>query len=230
MSFIEDDVEKAAIEWLEELGWTYVHGPLLAPDGDAPERATYATVILEGRFRAALRRINDHLPANAIEEVAGKVLRLDSPSLHENNNAFCSMVRSGIEVMVKLFDNKLALEIDDMDPPMNPDTLAAVSGVGVGTSTALAGQALAAAMVAAETTALVAAAPYVAGGAARKPRPRPRRRPPPRQAAARTAVPRAFRPPRRAAPRAADGASSSAGSDSPRSRPRSAPPRRPATW
>ncbi len=101
MSFIEDDVEQAAIEWLEELGWTYRHGPVLAPDGDAPERATWSTVILEGRLRDALTRINDHLPPGTIDEVARKVLRLDSPSLDENNNAFCSMVRGGVDVQVK---------------------------------------------------------------------------------------------------------------------------------
>ncbi len=101
MSFVEDDVEQAAIEWLQDLGWTYIHGPVIAPDGEACERANYGTVILEGRFRDALQRINDHLPASAIDEVARKVLRLDSPSLDENNNAFCSMVRGGIDVQVK---------------------------------------------------------------------------------------------------------------------------------
>ncbi len=101
MSFTESIVEEAAIEWLQAIGWTYKHGPVLAPDGEAPERASYRHVILEGRFREALRRINDHLPASALDEVARRVLRLDSPSLEENNHTFHKMVREGIEVQVK---------------------------------------------------------------------------------------------------------------------------------
>ena len=101
MSGFESVVEQAAIEWLDALGWKYVHGPDLAPDGSAPERSSYRHVVLEGRLRDALRRINDHLPATALDEVARKVLRLDSPSLEENNLAFHKMVREGIEVQVK---------------------------------------------------------------------------------------------------------------------------------
>lgn len=101
MSGFESVVEQAAIEWLDELGWKFVPGPVLAPDGEAPERATYRTVLLEGRLRAALARINDHLPPDVLDDVARKVLRLDSPSLEENNHAFHKMVREGIVVQVK---------------------------------------------------------------------------------------------------------------------------------
>ncbi|MBN4054881.1 type I restriction endonuclease subunit R [Acidimicrobium ferrooxidans] len=101
MSIVESDVEEAAIEWLKALGWDYIHGPLLAPDGEAPERSSYASVILEGRLRQALQGINDHLSSSILDEVAKTVLRLDSLSLEENNHAFHKMVRSGIEVQVK---------------------------------------------------------------------------------------------------------------------------------
>jgi type I restriction enzyme R subunit len=97
----ESVVEQAAIEWLDELGWKCVSGPILAPEGEAPERANYRSVVLEGRLRAALARINDQLPPDVIDEVARKVLRLDSPSLEENNHAFHKMVREGIVVQVK---------------------------------------------------------------------------------------------------------------------------------
>jgi len=101
MSGFESVVEQAAIEWLQDLGWTYIHGPTLAPDGVAPERASYRDVVLVDRLRRSLRRINDHLPADAIDEVVRRVLRLDSPSLEENNHAFHRMVRAGIELQVK---------------------------------------------------------------------------------------------------------------------------------
>lgn len=96
----ESVVEQAAIEWLGELGWQFVSGPILAPDGEAPERASYRTVVLEGRLRAAIARINDHLPPDVLDEVARRVRRLDSTSLEENNYAFHKMVREGIGVHV----------------------------------------------------------------------------------------------------------------------------------
>ena len=122
MSGFESVVEEAAIEWLQALGWTYIHGPTLAPDGAAPERASYRDVILADRFRRALRRINDHLPADAIDEVARRVLRLDSPSLEENNHAFHRMVRAGIELQVKRngeLRGDIAWLFDYADPAKN---------------------------------------------------------------------------------------------------------------
>ncbi|MFO7564739.1 MAG: type I restriction endonuclease subunit R [Enhygromyxa sp.] len=94
----ESDVEESAIEWLQALGWTYVHGPTIAPDGPAPERASYREVILEQRFRSALARINHHLPPDILEDCARRVLYLDSPSLEENNFAFHTLVRDGLKV------------------------------------------------------------------------------------------------------------------------------------
>ncbi len=122
MSGFESVVERAAIDWLEELGWRYVPGPVLAPDGAAPERASYRAVVLEGRLRAALARINDHLPPEAIDEVARRVLRLDSPSLEENNHAFHKMVREGLTVQVRKaggLRGDIAWLFDHDDPDKN---------------------------------------------------------------------------------------------------------------
>ena len=74
MSIAESDVELAAIEYLEDLGWSYLEGPVLAPDGEAPERVNYSAVILEGRLRSATLTIDDKqlldklVPALASEE------------------------------------------------------------------------------------------------------------------------------------------------------------------
>ncbi len=120
--FYESVVEQAAIDWLAELGWTFVPGPVLAPDGEAPERSSYRSVVLEGRLRASLARINDHLPADALDEVTRRVLRLDSPSLEENNHAFHKMVREGVEVQVRkrgVLRGDLAWLFDHDDPENN---------------------------------------------------------------------------------------------------------------
>ena len=60
MSGFESVVEEAAIEYLTELGYGYIHGTEIAPDGPTPERSSYSDVILAGRLRAALARINPH--------------------------------------------------------------------------------------------------------------------------------------------------------------------------
>ena len=122
MSAFESVVEQAAIEWLEDLGWTHVPGPVLASDGVAPERASYREVVLEGRLRAALARINHHLPPDVLDEALRTVLRLDSPSLEERNHAFHKLVREGVPVKVKRDGTErgdLAWLLDHDDPGRN---------------------------------------------------------------------------------------------------------------
>jgi len=46
--------EQPALEWLGQLGWAHVHGPEIAPNGAAPERATWDQVVLLDRLQACL--------------------------------------------------------------------------------------------------------------------------------------------------------------------------------
>jgi phosphoglycolate phosphatase len=62
-AFTESDVEDAALAWLVGAGWQIAHGPDIAPDMPASERATYAEVVLARRLRDALARLNPELPA-----------------------------------------------------------------------------------------------------------------------------------------------------------------------
>ena len=61
----ESVVEDAALGWLDGLGWSVAHGPDIAPDTLAAERADYGQVILERRLRDALVQLNPDLPAEA---------------------------------------------------------------------------------------------------------------------------------------------------------------------
>lgn len=88
MSGFESVVEQAAIEYLDALGYPFRPGTDLAPDDPTPERTSYADVILAGRLRSALARINSHLDADLLDDVAKRILRPGSPSLEENNRAF----------------------------------------------------------------------------------------------------------------------------------------------
>ena len=104
----ESIVEDAALEWFGELGYGVGHGPHLAPGEPAAERASFGEVVLEGRLREAIRRLNPAIPDDAREEALRKVLRLGTPSLAQTNRAFHRMLRDGVEVEYARPDGSIA--------------------------------------------------------------------------------------------------------------------------
>ncbi len=63
ISLSEDTLaEKPALEWFREMGYEVAFGPDISPDGEHPERVSYSDVVLKDRLRAALVRLNPHLP------------------------------------------------------------------------------------------------------------------------------------------------------------------------
>jgi len=62
MSLNESIVEDAALEWFGELGYAVGHGPQLAPGEAAAERDSFSEVVLVGRLREAIRRLNLAIP------------------------------------------------------------------------------------------------------------------------------------------------------------------------
>ena len=65
MPFTESIVEDAALEWFGELGYAVGHGPHLAPGEPAAERDSFGDVVLAGRLREAIRRLNPVIPEEA---------------------------------------------------------------------------------------------------------------------------------------------------------------------
>jgi type I restriction enzyme R subunit len=96
--FPESDVESAALEIFESLGYAILHGPDIAPDALFAERSSYGDVILLKRLREALERINPKVPAEAIEEAIRKVRQTESPSLVENNRRIHRFLTDGVAV------------------------------------------------------------------------------------------------------------------------------------
>lgn len=94
----EDQLEKLAINWFTETGWTYAYGPDIAAEGDAPERADYRDVVLRKRLADAVARINPHLPRSAVEEVVHIASTPEHPSLVQNNRAFHRLLLEGVKV------------------------------------------------------------------------------------------------------------------------------------
>ena len=94
----ESHVEDAALEWFGELGYAVGHGPKLAPGEPAAERDSFGEVVLVGRLREAIRRLNACIPKEAREEALHKVLRVATTSLVQSNRAFQRMLRDGVDV------------------------------------------------------------------------------------------------------------------------------------
>jgi type I restriction enzyme R subunit len=97
-AFNESHVEEAALAWLRETGWSVVHGPDIAPDMPGAERRDFGEVILTGRLRAALARLNPALPADALDDAFRKLTRIDAPDLMLRNRALHRMLVDGVTV------------------------------------------------------------------------------------------------------------------------------------
>ncbi|PIR92432.1 DEAD/DEAH box helicase [Candidatus Falkowbacteria bacterium CG10_big_fil_rev_8_21_14_0_10_44_15] len=127
MKYTESTLEEATLEWLEELGYSVVGGPEIAPapDGEKPERDSYSDVVLAGRLKKAIDQINPDIPEPAREEAFKKVLRSAnfSPQLILNNQAFHTLLHDGIDVEYQRPDGSIAGDkvklIDVTDPDKN---------------------------------------------------------------------------------------------------------------
>ncbi|MHB8181822.1 MAG: type I restriction endonuclease, partial [Acidithiobacillus ferrivorans] len=86
-TFTESEVEAAALEWLGSLGYSILHGPDIAPDMPDAERGDFGQVILEGRLREMLARLNPALPAAALDDAFRKLIHIDGASLEARNCA-----------------------------------------------------------------------------------------------------------------------------------------------
>jgi len=75
--FTESVVEEAALDMLGGLGFAVAYGPDLA---DSERGGDYGRVVLEGRLRRALGRLNPNVPEAGIEEAFRKLTRPDAPA------------------------------------------------------------------------------------------------------------------------------------------------------
>lgn len=57
-NFTESVVEDAALAWLEAIGWHVAHGPDIAPDMPAPERADRGEGVPAPRLRSVLESVS----------------------------------------------------------------------------------------------------------------------------------------------------------------------------
>lgn len=81
----ESTIELAALEWFGEIGFANAHGPDLAPDGLAQERESFGDVLLAGRLRDAIERLNPDMPTDGLVEAFRRVSLVDAPTLIARN-------------------------------------------------------------------------------------------------------------------------------------------------
>jgi type I restriction enzyme, R subunit len=93
----EDHIEQVIIQEFIELGYQYINGTDISPDGSMPERE-YNEVVLKNRLQEAIAKLNPTIPYEAQEEALRKVLRSDSPELFQNNYQFHKYLTEGVDV------------------------------------------------------------------------------------------------------------------------------------
>ena len=96
--FTESQLEDATLAWLAAIGWNIAHGPDIAPETPVAERSDYGDVVLEGRLRDALLRLNPALPAEATEDAFRKLTRPEGAKLEARNRALHRMLVNGATV------------------------------------------------------------------------------------------------------------------------------------
>ena len=108
--FTESEVEDAALEWFAGLGYAVLHGPDIGPEGPAPERSSYDEVLLTGRLRNALARLNPHMPTGTLEDVLRMVRQAETPSLIEENRRLHRYMTEGVSVEIAREDGSIGGE------------------------------------------------------------------------------------------------------------------------
>ena len=126
-SVSESTVEAVAVDWLASLGWTVLHGPDIAPDTRAAERADYGEVVLANRLRSALARLNPNLPDDAIEDALRRLTRPAGATLEARNRDFHRMLVAGVTVEHVDTDGRVRgaqVRVLDFGEPASNDWLA----------------------------------------------------------------------------------------------------------
>ncbi|MGE4305005.1 MAG: type I restriction endonuclease subunit R [Novosphingobium sp.] len=114
-------VEQASIEILQDLGWNYLHGTVIAPDGAAAERQAFSDVILLPRLERAVADLNPTLPEAARSEAIRRLLTSETGSLVEENRRIHRLLTDGVPVEYRNGDGRIVgdkvwlLDLDNVD-------------------------------------------------------------------------------------------------------------------
>lgn len=121
----EDHVELQSIEWFKDLGYDYVCGYAVAPDGETPERTDYRSVILKDRLFSSLKRLNPEIPQSAIDAAFSQLINPNIPALMSCNRQVHSWITKGVKVVYHEGSQEVGkqLKVIDFENPENNDWL-----------------------------------------------------------------------------------------------------------
>jgi type I restriction enzyme R subunit len=125
--FNENTVETATLSWIKGLGYAVRVGPDIAPETQWAERTDYSQVVLQDRLKPQLSRINQNLPAEALDDAYRKLTRPEGPTLEVRNRAIHRMLVDGVPVEYRRPDGSIAgaqATVIDFAEPDNNDWLA----------------------------------------------------------------------------------------------------------
>jgi type I restriction enzyme R subunit len=121
----EDHLEQQCCEWFTELGYTHVFAPQLDSDGTSPERTDFRQVILTGRLRSALQRLNPEVPASTIESAVLQLANPNVPGLLASNRNFHRWMTQGLPITYMDGNQQVGirLKVIGFDDPASNDWL-----------------------------------------------------------------------------------------------------------
>jgi type I restriction enzyme, R subunit len=119
----ENIVEQASLGWFEWLGFDTSTGADISPGAENALRTSYEHVVLEPRLQATLRKINSHLPEDAIEQALRVLIRPPEATLVQNNRWFQRLLTDGIDVEYRTANGDVrgdkAWLVNSTDPAQN---------------------------------------------------------------------------------------------------------------
>jgi type I restriction enzyme R subunit len=121
----EQQLEELCLNWFQQVGWRFAHGPDIAPDSSAPERTDYRQVVLRERLLAALARINPQIPAAALEQAVHALQTVSEPQMVVRNRSVHRLLLSGVAVEFEIGEQKKQdwVYFIDFAQPSNNDFL-----------------------------------------------------------------------------------------------------------
>jgi len=122
----ENIIEEFAIELLEGIGYQYIFGPEIAPDGVTPLRDSFEDVLLLDKVISAINRINPSIPKLARGDALKQIQQFYTPDLITNNESFHRLLTEGINISFQDDGNSrgdFVWLIDFTDPENNEFTV-----------------------------------------------------------------------------------------------------------
>jgi type I restriction enzyme R subunit len=124
----ESDVEENVLKLLDNLGYEIIRGDdeEYLPNGRSALRASFADVVIIGRLRDSLKRINPIVDETTIQQAIKQILRTETQKLIANNESFHKLLADGIDVPIQVEGEERYQKIwlFDFDHPKNNDFLA----------------------------------------------------------------------------------------------------------